>query len=452
MSKELEEAQEQLEKHLSGEIELSSADLAEYLKDVKNSGDGEHYAEYLEKMDTEDLGDVAMELPDHMLKDVIETLPENKIVEALEGLESDDATDLLQNIEEIDETKAQQLFDSLELDSQKEISKLINYEENEAGAYMQTELFSARMDEKLSVAIGRFRKMKKSGEIENIFQLFVVDKEGVLRYALPIDDLLLYDFDRRLNDIIAGNEDEYKPHSALDTQDIGEVAEIVKDYDLSAVAVVNKAGVLLGRITVDDIHDFIEESATEQIYNLAGLDDEAESEETVAQAGKSRAAWLLVNLFTALISSFIIGLFDETIAAYVALAVLMPIVASMGGNTGTQALTVTVRRLATHDIEFADFKKVLLREGAIAVSNGLIFAVLMGIVAYFWFHKPMLGVVIAASMLINLTMAGLCGTLIPLALKRAGIDPAVGSSVLLTTVTDVVGFFSFLGLAKWILL
>ena len=131
MSKELEEAQEQLEKHLSGEIELSSADLAEYLKDVKNSGDGEHYAEYLEKMDTEDLGDVAMELPDHMLKDVIETLPENKIVEALEGLESDDATDLLQNIEEIDETKAQQLFDSLELDSQKEISKLINYEENE---------------------------------------------------------------------------------------------------------------------------------------------------------------------------------------------------------------------------------------------------------------------------------------------------------------------------------
>lgn len=451
MNREFEESKEILDRHLSEESEVSPADLADHLKIIKRY-DEDEYANYLKQLDYENLGEIAIELPDHMLKDIIEDLPEHKIVKAIENLDSDDATDLLQNIEDIDEDKAKELFNSLEIDSQKEISKLITYEENEAGAYMQVELFSANLDEKLDVAIKRFRKMKKSGEIDNIYQLFVVDKNNVLRYALPIDDLLLFDFDDTLKEAISKNRDEYKPHTALDTDDIAEVSQMVKDYDLSAVAVVNKAGVLLGRITVDDIHDFLEESATEQIYNLAGVDDEAENEDTIIKAGRSRAIWLCINLFTAIIASTIIGLFDQTIEKFVALAVLMPIVASMGGNTGTQALTVTVRKLALGNIDFINAKSVILREVGISLSNGFIFALIMGIVAYFWFQMPLLGLVIAISMFINLSLAGFFGAVIPITLKKLSIDPAVGSSVLLTTMTDIVGFFSFLGVAKWMLM
>lgn len=451
MNREFEESKEILDRHLAQETEVSPADLADHLKIIKRY-DEDEYSNYLKQLDYENLGEIAIELPDHMLKDIIEDLPEDKIVKAIENLDSDDATDLLQNIEDIDEDKAKELFDSLEIDSQKEISKLITYEENEAGAYMQVELFSANLDEKLDVAIKRFRKMKKTGEIDNIYQLFVVDKNNVLRYALPIDDLLLFDFDDTLKEAISKNRDEYKPHTALDTDDIAQIAQMVKDYDLSAVAVVNKAGVLLGRITVDDIHDFLEESATEQIYNLAGVDDEAENEDTIIKAGRSRALWLFVNLITAIIASTIIGLFDQTIEKFVALAVLMPIVASMGGNTGTQALTVTVRKLALGNIDFINAKSVILREIGISLSNGFIFAFIMGVVAYFWFQMPLLGLVIAISMFINLSLAGFFGAVIPITLKKLSIDPAVGSSVLLTTMTDIVGFFSFLGVARWVLM
>ena len=319
---------------------------------------------------------------------------------------------------------------------------------------MQTELFSAHIDEQLKTAVERLRREKEEGKLENVSQLFITDKKGVLLHAVPLEDLILFDFNQTLREIIAkSEEDKYKPHVAVDNEPIETVVETVENYDMNSIAVVDSKGYLLGRITTDDIHDFIQESATEQIYNLAGVYDEAEEEDTsLVKATRARAVWLLINLFTALISSSIIGIFDETIASYVALAVLMPIVASMGGNTGTQALTVTVRRLTLGEIEFKNAANALKREVGIALINGLTFAFLMGIIAALWFNRPMLGVVIGASMLINLFFAGFFGTLIPLSLKKFDIDPAVGSAVLLTTVTDTVGFFSFLGLAKWILL
>ncbi|MGM0624210.1 MAG: magnesium transporter, partial [Campylobacterota bacterium] len=205
-------------------------------------------------------------------------------------------------------------------------------------------------------------------------------------------------------------------------------------------------------ITSDDIYDIIEESATEQIYNMAGVNDEIEQEESIFQIGKSRALWLGLNLITAIAASIVIGLFDATIQSLVALAVLMPIVASMGGNAGTQTLTVTVRKMALGDIEIEDAKKTIYKEVVISLANGLLFALLIGIIAYLWFGLALLGVVIALSMIINLLGAGFFGSVIPLGLQKAGIDPAIGSTVLLTTVTDVVGFFSFLGLATIIML
>jgi magnesium transporter len=215
---------------------------------------------------------------------------------------------------------------------------------------------------------------------------------------------------------------------------------------------VNDRGILLGRITSDDIYDIIEEGATEQIYNLAGVSDVAEQEESIWKIGKSRAIWLGVNLLTAIAASLVIGLFDTTLQSLVALAILMPIVASMGGNAGTQTLTVTVRQMALGDIDMDEARETIQKEVVISLMNGMLYAIVMGIIAYLWFQMPMLGAVIAAAMVINLLSAGFFGAVIPLSLKRFGVDPAIGSTVLLTTVTDIVGFFSFLGLATVVLL
>ena len=452
-AREIIEATESLKSHIdeTNDEEISSADLADHLKTLKKH-DEEKYVEYLEKLDPEDLANVALEMPDHMLEDVIETIPHEKIVEAIEELESDDQAELLQNIEDINEEKAKQIFENLDEDDQKDILQISNYNDDEAGAYMQTEVFSANINETLKQAVERLRELKESGEIENVFQLFILDDEKKLISSCSTSDLILYNFKLTLKEIIERYNNDKKPHFAIATEKIDEVIKEFEEFDLNVIPVVDENGVLIGRITSDDIHDLIQDKATEQIYHLAGVNDEAEDEDTLIKAGRSRAAWLLLNLFTAIISSIIIGLFDKTIESLVALAILMPIVASMGGNTGTQALTVTVRRLALGEIEFSDKKYVLFREIAIAFCNGMIFACLMGFVAYFWFNIKLLGVVIALSMLINLTLAGFFGTIIPLTLKKFGIDPAVGSSVLLTTVTDIVGFFSFLGLATWILL
>ena len=455
MSQELEEAKELIDQHLDENLEdgeLSPYELAQHLKTLKKH-DEELFAKYLEKLDPEILGDVAIELPDHMLKDVIDTLPAEKIVEALEELESDDATDLLQYIEDIDEDKARELFNELDKENQNEILRLRSYDEDRAGAHMQTELFSAHLEEKLGSAVARLRQEKQEGKLENVSQLFIIDKNSILQYAIPLEDLILFDFTKTLKQNIESTQiDHYKPHMANDMDLMQDVADMFQEYDLNVIAVTSSTGILLGRITYDDIHDYIQESATEQIYNLAGVDDESEEDDTLFKAGRGRAVWLGVNLLTALFSSSIIGLFDETIAAYVALAVLMPIVASMGGNTGTQALAVTVRRLALGEIEFKDAKSVLKREVTISLVNGLIFGAIMGVIAAVWFDKGMLGVVIGLSMVTNLFFAGFFGTIIPLTLRRFNIDPAVGSAVILTTFTDAIGFFSFLGLAKWILL
>ena len=455
MNQELDEAKELIDQHLDENLEdgeLSAYELAQHLKTLKKH-DEELFAKYLEKLDPEILGDVAIELPDHMLKDVIDTLPAEKIVEALEELESDDATDLLQYIEDIDEDKARELFNELDKENQNEILRLRSYDEDRAGAHMQTELFSAHLEEKLGSAVARLRQEKQEGKLENVSQLFIIDKNSVLQYAIPLEDLILFDFTKTLKQNIESTQiDHYKPHMANDMDLMQDVADMFQEYDLNVIAVTSSTGILLGRITADDIHDYIQESATEQIYNLAGVDDESEEDDTLFKAGRGRAVWLGVNLLTALFSSSIIGLFDETIAAYVALAVLMPIVASMGGNTGTQALAVTVRRLALGEIEFKDAKSVLKREVTISLVNGLIFGAIMGVIAAVWFDKGMLGVVIGLSMVTNLFFAGFFGTIIPLTLRRFNIDPAVGSAVILTTFTDAIGFFSFLGLAKWILL
>ncbi|NPA81016.1 MAG: magnesium transporter [Epsilonproteobacteria bacterium] len=432
-------------------ISIHPSDIAKILKNLKEE-DEEKFFYYLENLPDEILGDVLLELPENYLKETIEKLPSSRLAQAIKELESDDATDLIQDIEDVDESKAQRVFSELDEEEREEIKKLSSYEDDEAGAYMQTELFTAKLNEKISDAINRLKRLKEEGKLENIHQVYLVDEFGRLLTTISLEDLIVFDFDKSFKEVLGDHIQDSQLRYAKDTDKIEDVLHMFEEYDLSALPVVDKDGKLVGRITSDDIYDLIEESATEQIYNLAGVSDEAEHEDNILKTGKNRAIWLFINLGTAILASLVIGIFEGTIQKYVALAVLMPIVASMGGNAGTQTLTVVVRQLALGEIDKQNAKKALKKEIIIALVNGILFAFVMALIAFIWFKDVKLGYVIALAMVINLLAAGFFGALIPLILKKLNIDPAVGSTVLLTTVTDVVGFFAFLGLAKLLLL
>jgi len=398
------------------------------------------------------VGDVALALPDRYFDHIVESLSVDELSEVVPELESDDQLEFMQELENVDDEVASRVFEILHEDDKKEIEQLQKYDENEAGAYMQLEVFVADEDEIVQDVIKRFARLRKENELENIQNLFVVDKNSKLLYAVGLDDLLIFDFSKTIQENIIQSDDSFEAIKAYEREDIKDVVEYFKQYDLSVLPILNDDEILLGRITSDDIYDIINEHATEQMYHLAGVDDEAEEDEDVLKAGGKRAYWLGLNLVTAVAASFVIGLFSETINSMVALAVLMPIVASMGGNAGTQTLTVIVRKLALGEISQGDAFRSIRNEISISLMNGFLFAIIMGMIAWAWFNIPMLGVIIGLSMIINLFMAGFFGAIIPLALKWLKVDPAIGSTVVLTTITDVVGFFSFLGLAKIILL
>ena len=431
------------------EHSIHPSDIAYLLKKVRNKQSKDDFFTLLEKVPSDVLGEVLLELPEKIKDEALEKLSTEELARAIEDLESDDATDLIQDIDDLDEDKSEAVVAHLDEDHRDDIDKLRKYEEHQAGAWMQTELFDASPDESVQDAINRLRQLKEEGELENIYQLFLVDDNNRLLAGISLEDLIVMDFSRSFKEIMA--EDEYHFMSVEATADIEDVAKLFEQYDLSVLPVVDWQDKLVGRITSDDIYDVIEERATEQIYNLAGVNDDAEQEERLWGVFKKRASWLFVNLLTAILASVVIGLFDATLAAFIPLAILMPIVASMGGNAGTQTLTVMVRQMALGEIDKENAKGAVIKEFILALLNGLLFALVIGIIAYFWFHIEMLGVVIALAMIFNLLIAGLFGAIIPLFLKRLDIDPAVGSTVLLTTATDVLGFFSFLGLASVIL-
>ena len=438
--------QEYLDFHEISEIHPS--EIASILKKLDDS----EFSDAVKLIPKDIVGDVALALPDRLFDDIVESLTVDELSHAVSELESDDQTDFMQELEEVDEEVASQVFKTLHEDDQEEITKLKNYDESEAGSYMQLELFTAYKDEIVQDVIKRFARLRKENEIENVQNLFITNKDNKLRYAVGLDDLLIFDFSKTIIENIQASDENFEPIKAQDIDDIKEVVHTFEEYDLSVLAIVNAYGVLLGRITSDDIYDIINEHATEQMYNLAGVNDEAEEDDEIINAGRKRATWLGFNLFTAIAASLVIGLFADTLESMVALAVLMPIVASMGGNAGTQSLTVVVRQLALGDISQGDAMRIIRKEVAISLGNGVVFAIIMGIIAAIWFNMPLLGLVIGLSMVINLFMAGFFGATIPLFLKKMDIDPAIGSTVILTTVTDVVGFFSFLGLATYILL
>ncbi len=423
-------------------------DIAEQLLKLREIS-LEEYVKIIKKIPHSLFAEVLSELPDHVQEETADILSVKNLAAIASKMDTDDAATLIQNISEDHEEISQNILDRFDDENKELIEQLISYEENQAGSYMQTELFSAKIDENIGSALERLRELKENSNIGNILHVHLVNNRDKYLGSIGLEELIIFDKNLNFDDI---PYDKHKNYSLNHKEEIKKVVDMVKNYNLNAVAIVDDHNRLIGRITSDDIIDFMQESATEQIFNLAGVNDEAEQEENMFQIGKTRAIWLGLNLLTAIAASLVIGMFDATIQSLVALAILMPIVASMGGNAGTQTLTVTVRQMALGDIVGDDARKTIYKEVIISLVNGTIFAALIGIIAYLWFDIPMLGVVIGLSMIINLIGAGFFGSVIPLVLQKAGVDPAIGSTVLLTTVTDVVGFFSFLGLASLILL
>jgi magnesium transporter len=423
-------------------------DIAEQLLELRDI-DKDEYLHVLKKIPHDLFAEILSEMPEHIQEEITELLSTKKIADIASKMDTDDAATFIQILSEDNKEVAQSILETFNDEDKEIIEQLLAYDDNHAGSYMQTELFSAKIGDNIGEAIRRLKRLKEEGELDNIWQAHIVDNNNKYLGSVGLEELIIFEHDLVFEDI---PYEKYKNYFVHDKDNIKDVVEMVTNYNLTSVPVVNDHNILVGRITSDDIVDIIQESATEQIYNLAGVNDEAEQEENMYEIGKSRALWLGLNLVTAIAASLVIGIFDSTIQSLVALAVLMPIVASMGGNAGTQTLTVTVRQMALGDIDGEDAKKTIIKEVILSLANGLIFAFAIGLIAYFWFKIPLLGVVIALSMIINLLSAGFFGSVIPLVLQKAKIDPAIGSTVLLTTVTDVVGFFSFLGLASIILL
>jgi magnesium transporter len=319
------------------------------------------------------------------------------------------------------------------------IEQGLSLPEYSAGRLMQREMVAVPAYWTVGETIDYLRSAARLPE--DFYVIYVVDPRHRPVGLVRLSTMLRHQRRVRLRDIM---EVEMPLISTVADQE--EVARLFRDRDLLSAPVVDASGRLVGRITVDDVIDVIEEEAEDDMLRLAGV-AEVDLYRAVVDTVKARVSWLGINLVTAILASLVIGLFADTIESVVALAVLMPIVASMGGNAGTQALTVAVRSLATKELTPANAKRILGKELVVGLLNGLIFAVVIGGIAWFWFGRPEIGWVIATAMVINLAVAGLSGIAIPLALERLNIDPAIASAVFLTTVTDVVGFFAFLGLA-----
>ncbi|MAF95541.1 MAG: magnesium transporter [Rhodospirillaceae bacterium] len=422
--------------------ELHPADAADLLERL-GPDERAHVVEILrDDFDPEILSELDETVRDH----VVECLGVENVAAVIAGMESDDA---LEVIEELDEDEQQQVLDAIPPGDRTLIKEGLTYPEDSAGRLMQREVVTVPEFWTVGETIDFLRQSADSGDDElpaRFYDVFIVDPAHRPVGSLTLSRLLRTRRPVAVADIM---DTEMKLLPVATDQE--EVAYVFRQRDLVSAPVVDDGGRLVGAITIDDVVDVIDEEHEEDIMRLGGVKEDDLYEATM-DTTRSRFGWLLINLGTAILASIVIGLFDATIEQMVALAVLMPIVASMGGNAGTQTLTVAVRALAMKELTAANAGRVIGKELLVGALNGVLFAALIGAVAWIWFGSGTLGVVIGLAMIVNMLVAGLAGTTIPLMLYRIGVDPAVASSVFLTTVTDVVGFFVFLGLAALILL
>jgi len=390
--------------------------------------------------------DLLFELEDHLRKELTDSLSPEEVAEAITEMDSDEAVQVLEDMEEGERAE---VLNAVPKEEREDIETGLAFPEDSAGRRMQTDVVSVGTNWTVGQTIDYLRE--ESDLPEEFLDLFVVDEHTRPVGIISLSRILRSPRSTLMREI----SDETQVLVPADTLQ-EEVALLFEKYDLTTAGVVDREGKLLGMITVDDVMEVAREEFEEDILLLGGVGEET-IDDGVLQSSAKRFAWLLVNLVTAGLASAVIGLFDATIEQMVALAVLMPIVASMGGNAGTQTLTITVRALATKELTSYNTFRAIRKELLVGVLNGILFAVLSGLATIFIFDEGhdssiLLGGIIAGAMVINMVVAGLSGIVLPVLLDRAGVDPAVASGVFVTTVTDVVGFFAFLGLASLILL
>ncbi len=378
------------------------------------------------------------EVDEAIRMEIVDQMPNEQIAEAVKDLDSDDAVYILEDLD--DEDRAE-ILAKLPFTERVRLKRALEYPEESAGRRMQTEFVAVPPFWTVGQTIDYMRDDKDLPE--TFSQVFVIDPTFHLVGAVDLDRILRSRRDVKIEEVM--HETRHAIPAATDQE---EAAQIFEQYDLLSAAVVDEADRLVGVLTIDDIVDVIQQEAEEDILRLGGVGDE-ELSDTVIQTSRSRIPWLLVNLVTAFISSTFIGLFDATIEQMVAVAVLMPIVASLGGNAGTQTMTVTVRALSTGDLDIYNAGRVIRREAFVGIMNGAVIAVLVGIAAAARYANIELGAVIAIAIILNLIVAAISGILIPLLLDRVGADPAISSSIFVTMTTDLTGFVGFLGLATW---
>ena len=393
-------------------------------------------------VDPELEGDVLVELNEEVRAGLISEMETEELVAAAEGLEADDLADLLQDLPE---AVNRRVLRSMDAQDRERLRAMLAYDEDTAGGLMNTDTVSVRPDVTLETVL---RYLRMRGELpEKTDALFVVNRYDRYLGALDVTRLLTEDLERTVGDVMDPEAGGIAPEMPAN-----KVASLFQDRDLMSAAVVAPDGRLLGRITVDDVVDVIREQADHSVMSMAGLDEEADMFAGVVPSARRRGVWLGVNLATAFLAAWVVGLFEATIQQIVALAVLMPIVASMGGVAGTQTMTLMIRGLALGQVERANARWLLGKEVAVALLNGLAWATVVAAVSMLWYHDMRIAGVIFLAMVVNLFAAALAGVLVPLGLKRLGVDPAVAGGVVLTTVTDVVGFASLLGLGTIALL
>ena len=416
---------------------LHPADIADIIEQLNTTD----RARFIRLYDTEFYGDILSEIDEHIREEVIAELKPDVLAEAVRDLESDDVVDI---VEDLEEEQKETILSALDEGDRVAVQSLLSYPEQSAGRLMQREVVMAPEHWSVGMAIDFLRN--DAILPEQFYHIVLVDPRLHPVGNVSLGKLMSSKRSVLLKEII---EDVFQVIPA--DQNEADVAYAFNQYHLISAPVVDMENRVVGVITIDDAMVVLDEELEEDIMLLAGVGDSSVSD-TIIETVRGRLPWLAVNLVTAILASIVIAQFEATIAQFVALAILMPIIASMGGNAATQSLTVAVRAIATKDISSTNIGRVIRREVGVGILTGLIFAVSMGLIGVFWFGTAMLGVVIAISMLINLVVANLAGTTIPVILEKLGIDPALASGAFVTTVTDVVGFFAFLSIAGILLL
>ncbi len=381
--------------------------------------------------------EVLQYLGEEVRVELLRDLPTEELVELIEDLDTDDLADLLQ---ELPEQVTSRVLAGLDAQNRERLEQVMNYPEDTAGGLMNTDVITVRPEITFSVVQ---RYLRRLGDIpKTTDNLLVVNRKNQFVGVLPLTRVLISDPGTSVREAMITDVEAIPA-----TQDAHEVAKLFERLDLVTAPVVDDNGMLVGRITIDDVVDVIMEEAEHSLMGMAGLDEDEDTFGSVWQTVRRRALWLGINLLTALAASAVISLFEDTLEKVVALAVLMPIVASMGGIAGSQTLTLVIRAMALGQVQAGNTRYLLTKELAVGALNGLLWALVIGATAALWFDDPSLGVIIGCAMILNLVVAAGAGAMIPMVMKRMGIDPALAGSVVLTTVTDIVGFMAFLGLA-----